>query len=245
MEKILQPLSSPEELKAQAAQAQSPQPAAPTPEAASPQPILTTLSSTPQVIPAAIQADPIVNGQPLAAAPTLQFLTGSSMAEQKTHIPVGIYIIVGLQVVGVVLSFFSAANNNMLFTLLQIVDLLLAVGLLLRLEFVRQTIIFLSALVIVFSALDSMALLAVQSKANKALANYNHAVSQLDKQSLSEQQRSQLAALNAEVQDSKKKEGHAMTIAWLNVGVEVVVSVGTMAYLVRPKVRGVFRQLES
>jgi hypothetical protein len=51
-----------------------------------------------------------------------QFLTGSSLPQAKQPTPLGIYLIVGFQFVGVVLSFLSGTNNSVLFTLGQVVD---------------------------------------------------------------------------------------------------------------------------
>jgi hypothetical protein len=247
MEKIIQPLSSPEDIKAQAAQSTIPRlPTTPTNMGNAALPGIVEQGNSrlaPQ--PAIVQDPAVAQSATPQVPPTTQFLTDSSLQETKQPIQVGIYLIVGSQFIGVVLSFFRAGNNNIVFTLMQIADLLLGVGLLLRLEFVRKIMVALAVVLIILSGLDAFGLLMVQNRLNQDTVNYHRAVNRINQKTITQQQRDELTTLSAKMQAAQKKVGHAMVIAEINTGLEICIAAGTIAYLTRPKVRAVFRVLEQ
>jgi hypothetical protein len=87
--------------------------------------------------------------------------------------------------------------------------------------------------------------MAVKGKLNKAVANYNQAVSRTDPRTETPAQEASFDTQRKEIESLQAKAGQALTIALVSVGVEIAVSVGEVVYLTRPNVRRVFKKLEN
>jgi hypothetical protein len=174
-----------------------------------------------------------------------QFITGSELAVTKMPLPKGIYVIVALSIIDLVLSLFRSSDNSIVFTIVMFFDLLACVGLLLKLEFVRKMLVVVAAISIVLIGIEVLGLLTLQDKVNQQKARYDQIISSVDMTRLTTQQRTFLAEQKDRLATLQKREGHAMTVAFVGLGVGVATSLAQIVYLTRPKVRAVFEDLKT
>jgi len=195
---------------------------------------------------------PAALGQnPPAAQPTddLVGLTGSKIPEEKIRLPKGVYIIAAFDVVGCVAGAINSTQTNVvygaIYTVLMVLDLLVAVGLIFRLELARKATIWLSGLILILTVANLLLLIVARQNLQNAKTKYDAAVSRLDKSTLTMTQKQQLATLQTTVDSEVKQAGKAFTFTYTKLGVTALESIAVIVYLTRPKVSAVFRDLEA
>ena len=174
-----------------------------------------------------------------------QFVTGSELAVTKMPLPKGVYVIVGLSVIDLVLSLFRSTDNSVVFTIIMFFDLLACVGLLLKLEFVRKMLVVVATISIILTGIEVMGLLTLQDKVNQQKVHYDQAVSQVDATRITVQQREFLTEQKRKLAGLEKREGYAMTVAYIGLSMSAAVSLIQIVYLTRPRVRAVFEELKT
>src|SRR5437867_3385451 len=119
-------------------------------------------------------------------------LTGSQIQQHKPSLPVGVYIIVAFSLVGFVISFFDSSQTSMVYTVAIFIDLLLAIGLLLRSDVARKLIIWLMGLTLVLVAASLLLLAGTQQRIQQRKADYESAIRRVDQNRLTLSQKQQL-----------------------------------------------------
>lgn len=173
------------------------------------------------------------------------YLTGSQMQQIKVPLPVGIYIIAGFNLIGFIVGFYDTSQNSALYTITLFIDLLLAIGLLLRLEAARKTFMWLTGITLFLTSASFYLLLSLQQKIQLSKTNYEAAISKLDRSKLTETQKQTLSTLQAAITVKEKQAGKAVTFTYIKLGATAVETIAVMVYLTRPKVKEVFHKLET
>jgi hypothetical protein len=188
---------------------------------------------------------------PQATQPTetLVGLTGSQIQEEKIPLPKGVYIIAAFDVVGCIAGFLNSYQTNVIYgviyTCAMILNLLVAVGLLFRLELARKVTIWLSGLLLILTVANLLLLVALQQRVQQAKTNYEAAFSRLDKNNPTPTQKQQLAAIRSTLDTEAKQAGKAFEFTYAKLGVTALESIIVIVYLTRPGVSIVFRDLEA
>lgn len=125
--------------------------------------------------------EPPVSAQPPAPTPSdgLIGMTGSMLAPEKPQIPKGIYVLTGFSALGFLFSFFNTSQNGLLFTIVLLGDLMLTIGLYLRLNIIRKILIVFASLTIIVSIGLIIGLIGLQSRIDRATQAYDAAVEKL------------------------------------------------------------------
>jgi len=180
---------------------------------------------------------------------TLVGLTGSQIPEEKIRLPKGVYFIAAFDVVGCIAGFLNTYQTNAIYgaiyTCVMVLNLLVGVGLLFRLELARKITIWLSGLVLILTVANVLLVVVAQQSLQYDKAKYDTAVGRLDKNTLTTTQKQQLAAMQSAVNADVKQAGKAFTFTYTKLGVTALESIIVIVYLTRPKVAGVFRDLEA
>lgn len=121
--------------------------------------------------------------------PTPKYLTGSNLAATKMPLPKGVYIVVGLTAVDLVLSMFRSTDTSVIFTIVMFFDLVVCIGLLLKIESIRKMLIVVSVIVIVLAGIEIFGLMLLKDKVAQQNTLYNQAVSRIDPAHVSVRQR--------------------------------------------------------
>jgi hypothetical protein len=230
-QKVIQP--TPELIQELQAQQQSAPPVQPT--------------SIPQPVASSVYPEPTSFQNTTTTAPTDTNvgLTGSQIKQEKKPMSIGVYIIAGLNLLGFVIGFFDTSQNSGIYTIAMLLDLLLAIGLLLRLEVARKFIMWLSGLILVLTAVSLIMLVGLQQRISQLKTNYETAISRIDQSRLTPTQKQQLDAVQAAIAVKEKQAGKAIAFTYVKLGVTGVEMLGVMIYLSRPKVKEVFHELET
>lgn len=177
---------------------------------------------------------------PTQTASGTAFLTGSDLRQEKKKLPVGVYIIAGFNLLGFVGGFFDTSQASQLYTFAMLLNLLLGIGLLVRVEAARKTMVILSGLILVLSVASVVMLAALQSRLTHVKTDYESAISRIDQNRLSTDQKQKLATLNQTLESQQKKVGKIITYTYIKLGVTAVETVIVMVYLTRPSIKEVF-----
>ena len=235
MEKIIQPLPSaqdiPTTLEAPPIVEQ------PRPEIGQPQPIVAS--------PAPPALEPSVQTEVPSTAVDLPIgLTGSAIINEKPALPIGIYIFAILNLLAFIASFFSSTNNSAVANISMLVNLIFGVGLLFRIELVRKIAVVFATISVLIYTITFFGLLAVQHRANQAVNRFNQAISSLNTSTETIAQKQEISDLKSQIQQEKVREGHAMDLAFVVLGVEFVATSVEVFYLTRPRVMIVFQSMD-
>jgi hypothetical protein len=172
-------------------------------------------------------------------------LTGSQIQQQKVRLPIGIYIIAGYNLVGFAIGFFDSSQNSGIYTIVMLIDLMLAIGLLLRLEVARKIILWLEGITLVLTIASLFLLVGLQQRIQTLKTNYDAAISRIDQSKLTPTQKQQLDDIQAAIAVKQKQAGKAITFTYFKLGATAVGTIVVIIYLTRPKVKEVFHELES
>lgn len=172
-------------------------------------------------------------------------LTGSQIQQQKVRLPIGIYIIAGYNLVGFAIGFFDSSQNSEIYTIVMFADLLLAIGLLLRLEVARKIILWLECITLVLTIASLFLLVGLQLRIQTLKTNYDTAISRIDQSKLTPTQKQQLDDIQTAIAVKQKQAGKAITFTYFKLGATAVGTIVVLVYLTRPKVKEVFHELES
>lgn len=202
-------------------------------------------SQSPSPNPASIYPDAQNSSSTVSATTTPIGLTGSQLQPEKIKIPVGIYIIAGFNLLGFAVSFFDSSQNSGIYSIVMLVDLLLAIGLLFRLEVARKVIVWLAGVTLILTVINVAMLFALQQRLHELRSNYDSAISRIDQARLTLAQKQQLEAMNTAIAQKEKQAGKAISFTYVKLGATAVGSVVIIIYLTRPRIKEVFRDLES
>lgn len=177
-----------------------------------------------------------------ASANTVAFMTGSDyqMHQQRKRLPVGVYLIVALNVLGFIGSFFNTSNST-LYIIPALVNVMAAACLLLRMDGARKVVIGLSAFTLVLCIAGFLLLAGLQQRVKQNRANYDAAIAKLEQGRLTPQQKEQIAAMNTEISQNEKLVGKGIRYTYVYFAVTGVISASVVVYLTRPKVKEVFQ----
>lgn len=170
---------------------------------------------------------------------------GSHMPVVNKKVPIGVYMIVGFNLIGFVISFLDTSQNSLIYTIVIFVDLLLGIGLLLRLEVARKIITYLMGITLILSVVSIFLLASLQQKLQKTKTNYETAISQLDQSKLSVTQKQQLDSLQTTLATNQKQVGKVITFTYIKLGITIIETVAVIIYLTRPGVKEVFEEMKK
>lgn len=172
-------------------------------------------------------------------------LTYSQMEPVKQKVSIGVFVVTALSFLGVIASFFDTSQNSGIYSLIMVANLVMAVGLLFRLEVARKIIVWLQIIVTTFSILAIFLLLGLQQRIQTLKSNYNTAVNKINQAQLSAPQKQQIEDMQKLIDEKEKQVGKAITFTYIKLGLTVVESIVVVVYLTRPRVKDVFRKLEK
>lgn len=183
---------------------------------------------------------------PASIAPTNStFLMGSQVQQAKKRLPKGVYVIVVFTLLGFVTGFFDASQTSAIYVVAMFVNLLLAVGLVLRLEVARKLMVWLSILLAILMVVSVLLFFGLQQRIHQLNTNYETAVSRIDPSSLTPTQKQQLEVMSTTLAKEEKRVGRAISFTYLKLGVTALEAVAVIVYLTRPKIKEVFHELEA
>ncbi len=218
---------------------------APTPPQPAPSPVVTSAAVNPGVAPqdVAPQASSGISTAPVAS-PDSMFIAGSQLAEEKVKLPSGIYIIAGLNLLGFITGFFDTSQTGAMYTVVMFIDLLLAIGLILRYEIARKSLLWLSGLTLIIALASIFLLAGLQQKIKQSKTDYETAISRIDQSRITEAQKQQLQSINTTLASQEKLAGKAITFTYIKLGVATLEAVGILIYLTRPSVKEIFKTID-
>lgn len=176
---------------------------------------------------------------------TTNYLTGSQVEQVKKPLHWGIYVIVGLNLIGFLLSFFSSSQSNIIYTIAAFIDLAVAIGLLLRLEIARKIMVVLGGIVIVLYAIIIILLVVLQHRVNQLDKNANNALNSINQQQLTPQLQVELAEQKTTISNDQKELGKALGLTYIKFGATIIESAVVIIYLTRPKIKEQFVELQK
>lgn len=171
------------------------------------------------------------------------FVTGSQMPIERPKLPLGIYVIAGLNIVSFVAIFLDDYKAGTVYAIVMLVNLLLAIGLLLRQDIIRRVYIGLSLLSIGLVILAFIGIADTRSKLDALRANYDATASRMNTSNLTPDQKAELQLMPQLIDEVQKKNDKLFTVAYIRLGAEAVVALTCVVYVTRPKVRAAFTQL--
>ena len=167
-------------------------------------------------------------------------LTGSSMQQLKAPLPKGVYVIVAWNLLGVVLDFLNTSQTGLLATFILLGNLLLSIGLLLRMEIVRKILVGLYALTITVAIVNIVLLISLQNRIDTLEVQHQATTARFRGSSATPEQKKNIAALDKVLAENKEKANGAFLAGYIRQGVTGLISVVIMTYLIRPKVKKSF-----
>lgn len=168
-----------------------------------------------------------------------------TVKQKKKTLPIGIYVIVVLNLIGFVVSFFDSSQNSVVYTIVRLVYLLFAIGLLLRLEIARRLMVWLSGLALIIAVVGMIMLFSVKQQLATLKTNYEASMSHIDQTKLTDTQKQQIQQLKAMAADKERQAGNTVSFSFLMLGATSLETVVIMAYLSRPKIKEAFKKLDS
>lgn len=244
MEKVIQPqepTEKPEEL-AGVQEVSTQQPVAS--PATNPAPVVGDLApnEVPQVATAPSPAGSTADAQKLSSKDEMPVgVAASSLGltqPRKSPMPKGVYVIAILNLIGCIAGFISDSNG--IYSLAMVFDLLVVCGLFLRLEAARITAVVVQMISVILTVLVIIMLIALQSRINQLDANYHQAVARINPATETPHQKDQIKQISAELSAKEKQVGRNIHRAYVIYGVSLVVDLGIVGYLTRPKVKQAF-----
>jgi len=220
-----------------------------TPEATpATQPVVTSVSASPSSTVASIYSTASADAAPAndndSPYPTMN-LTGSQIAQEKKPLHWGIYVIAAYNIIGFALSFFSSSQSGTFYIIVMLIDLLVGIGLLFRLELARKVMVWLAGILFVLSAISLILLVGLQQRIAQSKTNYNNAISHINQQQLTPEQQKQLATTQTTISNQQKQAGKAVGLTYFTEGASFVEGLAVMIYLTRPKIKDVFVPLST
>lgn len=167
------------------------------------------------------------------------FLHAGDVADKPDPLPRGIYLVVFLAFVGFLTSFFS--GPGVIYTISALVNLIIAGGLLLRINGIRVLSIVISSLTCVLLLFAIVGIFVLQQRVDTQTIRYEQAISKVDTPRLTSAEKVQLAKMNAQMDDEKKAVKKAFTVLYQFVLLNGIVQIFIIAYLTRPSVRQAFQ----
>ena len=172
--------------------------------------------------------------------------SGSELTPQKQKTLVGVWLIILWCTGSALFSFFSKNQSSILSSITMILDVMVAVGLIFKLNLARKILIWLMGITVAISIISMALLVATNSKYTKAKQQYDAAATAISsssavditlKQQLNDQQ-AQIATLN-------KQLGKYFSYMYYFLSVEIVLGIATIVYLELPGVKENFTDLEN
>ena len=120
-------------------------------------------------------------------------------------------------------------------------DLLLTIGLFLRLEAARKLLQWLSVFTVVLSVLLIVGFVMLIQRTNHAKQEFNAAIATLEDKNLTTAQDRQVEALKTSFENLEKQIGRSAVLVYVKYSATIVAYTGIAIYLSRPKVKAVFR----
>jgi hypothetical protein len=200
-----------------------------------------TPATTPLTHPQPVYRQPINPApQPIPDTDPYIGLTGSQIYARRTHLPIGLYVIAGLQLIGFGLSFFNTGETGIIVSVAMLLQLMLAIGLLLRIQAARKAMLAFSVVLIALSIVGGLTLFGLQQRIHKTTANYTSTLQKLGDKTITPSQQKDIDALRATISNAQKQAGNAITVTYAGFGFIAAENLLVVAYLVRPMVRDIF-----
>jgi hypothetical protein len=196
-------------------------PQLPQPSVTQPQPIPTQLGSQ-DAVPIGVSASSLgLNGK------------------KHPALPIGVYVVAGLTLLNFLAAFFNT-NTSPLYSIVMIFDLLVAIGLLSKLEIIRKVAFYVQMLSIVSICIVVGLLVSLQLKANEDYTKFHQAISQINTTTATPEQKTEIADLQVKAQQTHNQLGHTVVVADVRDGISLAVSIGIAFYLTRSGVKEAF-----
>lgn len=162
------------------------------------------------------------------------------MQQEKRRLPNGIYIIVALLFLSIIASLFDSSQASLLYTISMLINLVLGVGLLFRLEAARKILAVFSAILVVLYTIILVLSFALEQRVNQSVTNYNAIVENIDERKLTHSQKEQLKRWETQISDAYKRVGKEFTFMYIRTSAYIVLMLAVVVYLGRSKVKSVF-----
>jgi hypothetical protein len=179
------------------------------------------------------------------SGPAPNGLTGSQLIEQNAPMPKRVYVIAALCLLSFLLGLFDSSQNSVFYIVIMLINLLVAVGLLVRLELARVAMIGLMGMTLLLCGYSFINLYRLQNYINSVRREVAAVSSKADKLNPTEVQQIQITALQNALDEKTKQLGRSIDYAYIKLSLTVLESGGIIYYLLRPKVKESFRKLEG
>lgn len=160
------------------------------------------------------------------------------MQPQKTRLPKGVYVIAGLILIGFTFSFFDTSQNSFLFSIGLFMDLLLGIGLLLRMEAARKMLIIISAALLVLTTASAFLIVGFQSRMASQKAKFEAAVGRLNKEN-----QVSLDEFRTHITAAERQLDRDLGLIYTKLALSGIFHIAVIIYLTRPRVKEAFAPL--
>jgi hypothetical protein len=158
----------------------------------------------------------------------------------KSKLPLGVYLIAAWTIIGFAANFFNPSKSSIVLTAIMLLNLLLGIGLLFRINLARKIILWVFGISAILTVIAIVTTIGLQNRLQTSINNYDAQVSTLDHQGITATQRRQLNANQAQLVATQHKVDLIMLFAYADYGLTFVVDIVAITYLMTPRVVGAF-----
>ncbi len=155
-----------------------------------------------------------------------------------TRLPKGIYILAGLALLDLIISYFSG-NHNHIYWLVMMVDLIIMAALLTKYNMARKAALAFQGVGLFALALVMVGLMFTEARINELSVQYNNIVAKADV-TTTPQQEVTIDNINTQLNLKHNEIGKGIGIAYIRSSLAIFVSLGLFWYLTRPAVKAAF-----
>ncbi|HEX8762760.1 MAG TPA: hypothetical protein VF733_03280 [Candidatus Saccharimonadales bacterium] len=167
-------------------------------------------------------------------------LAGSQLQPEKKKLPIGIYIIAGLNLLVFVAGFLDSSQSSMIYIIAMFINLAIAVGLIMRFQAARKLALGVSVLILMISGVSLFLVAGLQQRLKDRKADYESATSRIDQSKITPAQKQQLDAIRTTIAAQEKQAGKSVAVTYLKFGLTCLEGIAGVIYLTRPKVKEIF-----
>lgn len=170
-------------------------------------------------------------------------MTGSRIQPKKAAMPKGVFVIATITLIGFVASFFDSSQLSLVYTIIILLDLLLVIGLFLRMEVARKFAFWLAVTTVILNALLAGVFYMSVDRANSMEQKFIAEAKRLQSINvqMTREQQEYLDNMQKDVESANDALGKSQPFVYGKLGATIVAYCGVALYLSRPKVKESFR----
>lgn len=166
--------------------------------------------------------------------------TDNENIQLSEKLPIGIYIVVAFLLAGFVVSL-ANAHGNISMTLLSLINILLATGLLMKKDIARKILIILASILIILTLIVVVGLFSVQQRAEQSATTAQTAIENVqNNQSSTAAQQQAANNYQNQITSQRNKLNNTYIIAYIQDSIIIVGYTALVIYLTRPKIKSIF-----